>query len=304
MSAWSEVTVGVADLDSALALWVETFGFEIEAQRDGASADRYRAWGLEDGSIVRQAVLSTPGATSGRLHLVEYAFDAPAIRDGAAVFDSVPKNLDVYVDDLPRRFAEMRAAGHTFRNENYSEVTAPNDIRFREIHLPAHDEVNVVLLEVIGKPLPFTAEGFAGIGPLISIVDDAAAEKAFFRDVFALELLSDNLLEGPEIERMVGLPAGAALDVSIWGRAGQPLGQVEIIDYRGTDGADLYPRAVPGARGIFQIGYRVGGLDHFRRRLDALGIDVVDNGPVASLVGDGKTLTFRSPAGLRIEVRE
>ena len=304
MSAWTEVTVGVADLDAALALWVDSFGLEIAAQRDGADADRYRAWGLEAGSIARQALLLTPGETTGRLHLVEYAQAAPAIRDGAEVFDSVPKNLDIYVDDLPKRLAELRAQGLEFRNDDYSEVTAPNGITFREIHLSAHDAVNVVLLEVLGKTLPFTDLGFAGVGPLITIVDDASVEKDFFRDVFGLDLLSDNVLDGPEIERMVGLPPGAALDVSIWGRAGEPFGQVEIIDYRGTEGANLYPRAVPGARGIFQIGYAVEDLAEFRQRLDGFGIDYAEHGRIGGLLGARQVLTLHSPAGLRIEVRE
>ena len=62
----------------------------------------------------------------------------------------LPKNLDIYVTDMPQRIDALKAAGRTFRNENFSEVTAPNGITFREIHMPGHDLINIVLLEILG----------------------------------------------------------------------------------------------------------------------------------------------------------
>ena len=136
------------------------------------------------------------------------------------------------------------------------------------------------------------------------IVDDADAEKAFYRDVFGLDKLSDNILDGPEIEKMIGLPAGAALDVSIWGRSDSPLGQIEIIDYRGVDGANLYARARPKALGILHIGYELASLDALRRRLDAAGVEHRQHGLISTLYGAGEVLSLDSPAGMRIEIHE
>ena len=48
---------------------------------------------------------------------------------------------DLGSDQPPGRLPALRAAGLVFRTEACSEVTAPNGLTFREIHLPAHDGV-------------------------------------------------------------------------------------------------------------------------------------------------------------------
>ncbi|MEM7610608.1 MAG: hypothetical protein AAF270_02945, partial [Pseudomonadota bacterium] len=253
--SWTTVSVGVADMQNACQLWVNAMGLEIVAERAGPDADLADLWQLAADDITAQLLLATPGQHTGQLHLVEFAEPALPIRHNAEVFDWVAKNLDIYVNDMPARIAELQAAGFEFRNEDFSEVTAPNGVRFREIHLPAHDGVNVVLLEILGESQPLTDAGFGAVGPLITIVPDAARERAFFASLLGLHQLSSNVLDGPEIETMIGLPQGAALDVSIWGNPDNPMGEVEIIEYQGTQGSDLYARAIGKATGIRQIRY-------------------------------------------------
>ena len=304
VAAWSSVTVGVRDLDSALELWVDSFGFDVADMRQGPDTELARLWGLEPDDIARQALVRTGTIKLGMIHFVEFNDPALPVRHGAKVYDLVPKNLDVYVDDMPKRFAELRANGREFRTDSFSEVTAPDGTAFREIHMPSHDDINVVLLEVIGKPRPFTAQGFAGVGPLIFIVPDAPAEKAFFAEVMQLDKLNDNLLKGPEIERMVGLPPGSGLDVSIWGRTGNHLGEIEIIEYQGVTGRNLYPLARPKALGILHVGYVVNDAASIRKRLRESGTTLTEHGAVRTMTGEGNVISFQTPAGLRIEVYE
>lgn len=299
--AWSNVTVGVANLDEALALWSTAFGLEVRSRREGADEGLSRLWNLQKNDIQRQALIAAPGVATGMIHLVQFAHPGPVVREGAQAFDQVPKNLDIYVQDMPDRVDAIRNAGYRFRNEHYSEVTAPDGTQFREIHLPSHDGINVVLLEVIGLAMPFNPAGFSGVGPLITIVDDAIAERAFFQDIIGLSMLSENLLDGPEIEKMVGLPPGSALDVSIWGDKDAPFGQVEIIDYRGVHGKDLYALTVPPNRGILHLKYQVSDLDAFSLLLQQAGIAHSHPVDVDVLPGKGRHLRFCSPAGLNLE---
>lgn len=69
------------------------------------------------------------------------------------------QNLDVYVSNLPTRAKELKPAGYRFFQDTYSGITAPDVALFHEIHMPSHDAINVVLLEVPGKKLPFTNQG-------------------------------------------------------------------------------------------------------------------------------------------------
>ena len=302
--SWSSLTVGVADLDKALELWVGKFGFSKLATRDGEDAELASLWRILPSDIKRQALLGMPGSRYGKLHLVEFTEPGPAVREGAQTFDLCPKNLDIYVHDLPSRVKEMQADGYSFRNAEPSEVTAPDGTRFREIQLPAHDELNIVLLEVIGKEMDFSAEGFAGIGPLITVVGHAGRERDFYADVMGFDILSDNILEGPEIERMIGLPTGSGLDVSIWGNAHIPLGQIEVIEYRGVQGNDLYPIAVPTQLGILHVSYEVANLEAFKRKLHASGINHSDRDYRDVIFGSGRFIRFRTPSGMNIEAFE
>jgi catechol 2,3-dioxygenase-like lactoylglutathione lyase family enzyme len=302
MNGWSWASIGVASLSEALLFWAERCGFELADSADGPDSGLAGHWGLPVDAIARQALVRASGCHLGMLHLVEYAAPAPSVRAGAQVFDQCPKNLDIYVDDMAQRMADFRQAGLEFRSETFTEATSPDGTHFREIHLGGHDDINLVLLQLMDDPPQTGARGFTGIGPLVTTVADPDREKAFYRDVMGLDMLHDNLLAGPEIERMIGLPAGAALDVSIWGRPGEHLGQIEIVAYRGTRGADLYTRARPGVRGIIQVNFTVEDLAPFRQRLKAAGIAFVEGAFAARLLPRSRFLQFHSPAGLAIEI--
>jgi catechol 2,3-dioxygenase-like lactoylglutathione lyase family enzyme len=302
--AWSSVAIGVGDIEAALALWVDTLGFEVVASRAGADADLGRLWGIAPVNIARQVLLRSDTSGAGMLHLVEYVTPGPSVRGGAQVYDLLPKNLDVYVDDLPQRFEQLKAAGYTFRTETYSDVTAPNGTRFREIHLPSHDDINVVLLEVLDVPRLFNERGYAGVGPLIYIVADAKAEKRFLGEVLGLDMVSDNLLAGPVIVRMIGLPSGAGLDVSIFGRSIVDLAGLEVIEYQGLEGANRYSLAVPGATGVLHVNYVVPDASDLLARLRAAGVDVEERGSGSVLSGSGQFHRFVTPGGLSIWVCE
>ncbi len=301
-SAWHWVSIGTSDLEAALDFWSGKLGFEEIAIAEGDDPGLRAHWRLPDRRVERQAMVRAPGAAFGGIHLVEWGGATESVRADAAVFDLCPKNLDIYVDDLPRRMGELTKQGVLFRNEQYSEAVSPDGVHFREIHLAGHDDINLVLLQILGSETPFPATGFYGVGPLVCIVRDPAPEKRFCQEVLGLTLSHDNILAGREIEKMIGLPPGCALEVSIWAQAGQPLGEVELVTYQGTDGADRYPRARPGSRGVTHLNWWVGDIETFSSHLSAHGVKYSSSHISGRLIQTRATRTFRSPAGLQIEV--
>ena len=302
LTAWSWVSIGTSDVAAACHFWVDMLGFECIDRAEGDDPGLRQHWQLTDRQIRRQAMLQSPGAAFGAIHLVEYDTAAATVRQDAAVFDLCPKNLDIYVDDLPLRMAELTARGVRFRNEQYSEAVSPDGVHFREIHLAGHDDINIVLLQIMGGDALPTSSGFYGVGPLVCIVNDPAAEKAFYRDVMGLALTHDNILAGPEIEQMIGLPAGCALEVSIWAQMGQPLGEVELVTYQGTQGANRYPRAVPGARGVTHLNWWVEDMAAWKDHLVQLNVPFNRSRLSGRLMQSRESVRLHSPAGLSIEV--
>ena len=302
LTAWSWVSIGTSDVAAACHFWVDMLGFECIDRAEGDDPGLRQHWQLTDRQIRRQVMLRSPGAACGAIHLVEYDTAAATVRQDAAVFDLCPKNLDIYVDDLPLRMAELTARGVRFRNEQYSEAVSPDGVHFREIHLAGHDDINIVLLQIMGDGALPTESGFYGVGPLVCIVEDSAAEKVFYRDVVGLSLAHDNVLAGPEIEQMIGLPAGCALEVSIWAQMGQPLGEVELVTYQGTQGANRYPRAVPGARGVTHLNWWVEDMAAWKDHLVQLNVPFNRSRLSGRLMQSRESVRLHSPAGLSIEV--
>lgn len=303
-SAWTVITVGVADLDVALSLWVDEFGFNIVSRKDGGDADLARLWGLAPEDISRQALVRTGDAATGMIHFVEFNDPDPPVRRGANNYDLTPKNLDIYVRDIPQKVMDLKAKGERFRTDEADEFHATDGTVFREIHMLAHDDINVVMLEVVGEEKAYSHAGVAGIGPFVFIVPEAEIERDYFKSIFLVDKLNDNVFKGPEIEKTVGLPKGTELHISIWGREGFELGELEVIEYKGVSGDNLYPKAKPKALGILHIGYVVPDAAPLVNRLKARGVPVTHHGKVSTLIAEGEVISFASPAGLTIEVYE
>ena len=304
MKPWSSVSVSVAALDEVLKLWRGVFGLETVASRHGDDPELARLWRVSPGEIMRQALVATPGENTGMLHFVEFDRPGPAIRENAGDFDLCPKNLDVYVRDMPARIAELKSAGYQFHKTDYSETTTPDGITFRVMQMAGHDKINIVLMEVLGMPVPFTDAGYAAVGPVVTVVADANSERGFYQDICGLDLLNDVVLEGPVVERMVGLPPGSAMRMSIWGKPDSSFGRIEIGSYRGVDGDNLFPRAVPKQRGILQVTFGTRDLAGLTRRLEQAGIAWSDAGRLVLLPGNGHFIRTRTPAGFQVDVFE
>lgn len=298
---FSQAIVGVASLDEALRLWVDTFGLSVIRQVEGDDPGLDALWGLASGSIRRQALVGMPAVVTGRLHLVEFVDPHPAVRDGARAFDRCPKNLDVRLTGMRDRYEELVSAGWAMGS---TPVRMPVDtMEIYEVQLKGPDVTNLSLVEVVGDGLPYTSQGYMAVTQVVGTNADNPSERAFFEQVFELEHLDYHLFEGPEVERMVGLPAGAKLDMHILGDPHDDLGKVELVQYVGVEGTDLYPSARPPACGFLGVGFDAEDLDALVSRAEAGAYSVEPLPAVETITGGGRRVAVTSPAGWQIEVR-
>jgi hypothetical protein len=315
--AYAYVVISVADMDQALGLWAGRFGMQVAVRRQGSDPALAAVWGLEERDIVDQALLLTPGRSQGGVHLVRFRLPGPAVRDGAAPTDLVPKSVDIAVHDIKSRYAELEAAGYRFRSKIGRFVT--DGIVVHEVHLTGPEMVNLVFLEQEGKPEHVSPQGYGVAPQMIATTADNRAEKVFFEQVLQLAETSYHRFAGPEVERTIGLPPGGALDVRIFGDPAYDYGRLEIVQYEGVQSRDLYPRAVPPARGILAVTFFVSDVAAVLARAAALAppgptaatatIDAAaspvamrspprDHGTVDTIFGRARMATLVSPAGL------
>lgn len=309
--AFAYVTLSVADMDDALGLWASRFGMQLIERRQGADPGLARLWGRPDDDIIDQALLLTPGRDQGGVHLLRFKAPGAPVREGAAATDLVPKSVDIAVHDIAARHAELQAAGFEFRSKIGRFVT--DGVVAYEVHMNGPDGVNIVLLEMESTPEHVSEKGYGVAPQIIATTPDNLGEKAFFENVLGLDETAWHRFAGPEVERTIGLPPGGALDVRIFGDTGFDYGRLEIVQYEGVKGNDLYPRAVPPARGMLAVSFFVKDIDAILARAATLvrerGAAAMrkpphDHGVVETIFGRARMATLTSPAGLTLHLIE
>jgi catechol 2,3-dioxygenase-like lactoylglutathione lyase family enzyme len=198
----------------------------------------------------------------------------------------------------------LSGLGYAFRSE---PVAYPHDGHLiKEVQMRGPDEVNIVLLETeTGIRLPFSEQGFAGVTQWVLTVGNLKRAEALFAEALGIPVALRNRLAGPDIERMIGLPPGAGLNIVIL--AGDtPFGRIELVHYEGVESRDLTARARPPASGMLQVGFAVDDLEATLARLATFGAQPLA-GPIAlpDLLGRmRRAASVIDTTGLMIEVWE
>ncbi len=183
-------------------------------------------------------------------------------------------------------------------------MTLADGTAVKEIHMVGHDDINIVLLEISGRNINYSPNGFSGIGPLVTIVPDFEKEKSFYLTALDFELCDEIELGGPEIEKMIGLPKGTTLKFGVLGDLHQDHGRIEVINYFGAHGNNLYAKIRGKNLGVLGVSYLIDDLENFKKLLLSSNLDHVNYGELDLLHTRGETISIMSPAGLRIEITQ
>lgn len=300
------ITISVADMDVALDFWMGRMGFELSRRRSGRDELMAALWGIEAHDVIDQALLTSPGASAGRVHLLQFANPGEAVRNEAAPTDIGPKNLDINCTDMHRHVADFKSAGYGFRSE-VGEYTLEG-LHTREVQMPCHDDINMVFIEVLSEAeafqTDFSPRGFAGVTSFVVVVPDTLSESHFYQQLFSLDELLHHRVSGPEIEAVVGLPKGSTLELRMLGKTIEPFGRMELVSYEGIQGVNRFNRTVPFATGVISCAFIVPLLAKTVAGLEALALPVADAGRFNTLLGEANVVRTTSPAGMKIDLFE
>ena len=300
------IIVGVQNINEAIELWVNQFGLDIVSEREGIDADLSRLWQLEDDEITKQALLATPKIDVGKIHLVQFKNPSTAVRQNANATDLGPKNLDVTCLNLPSKYDELIKMGYQFRSEYVGYKIESIGADVLEVQMPGHDHTNIIFVEQLGEKIQLSKRGYGGITSLVTIVSELDEETDFFMDILSLkEALSEDLF-GEHVEKMIGLPKGGGLRLNLLeGDELDRYGRVELVAYIGAEKQDdLYKIANPPALGTLHCVFRVEDIDSIKNKLRNRSVSFKEHGLLDLIYGKGEVISFRSPAGLRIEVQQ
>ena len=300
------IVVGVQNIDEATELWVDQFGLDVVSKREGIDSDLSRLWQLKDDEVVKQALLATPKIDVGKIHLVQFKNPSTAVRQNANATDLGPKNLDVTCLDLPSKYDELIKKGYQFRSEYVGYQIESIGADVLEVQMPGHDHTNIIFVEQLGEKIQLSESGYGGITSLVTIVSELDEETDFFMDIFSLKQALSEDLFGEHVEKMIGLPKGGGLRLNLLeGDEIDRYGRVELVAYIGAEKQDnLYEIANPPALGTLHCVFRVEDIDSIENKLKNRLVHYEEHGLLDLIYGRGEVISFRSPAGLRIEVQQ
>ena len=135
---------------------------------------------------------------------------------------------------------------------------------------------------------------------VLIVVDDLEAAKAFFV-ALGMELEGETTVEGPSVDRLIGLQNVRATLVLL--RTPDGHGRIELDKFHTPEAIRTGPANVPvNALGIRRIMFAVAGLDEVVARLRAHGAELV--GEVVQYEDTNRLAYVRGPEGLMVGLAE
>ncbi len=135
---------------------------------------------------------------------------------------------------------------------------------------------------------------------VLLVVDDLEAAKAFFFEL-GLELEGETTVEGPSVDRLIGLQNVRATLAFL--RTPDGHGRIELDKFHTPEAIRTEPENVPvNALGIRRIMFAVDNLDDVVARLRAHGAELV--GEVVQYEDTNRLCYIRGPEGIIIGLAE
>ncbi len=302
------VTLGVADLDRAIAFYADAFGFaELSRTRVDHEA-LSELWRIPHGIAGRFAILGIPGIDSGMLRLVEWT---PA---GEHVWAAPVKIQDLGPFAVNFRVKEIHAAWDLLARSGARPKSGPTYWEVNE-QIAAWDsqcfDPDGTLLDVfqvvgeIEKTLGSFPDGHdaSEVQTLALHCSDARRSEAFYASL-GFETLYDKLVEN--LEHFFGVPKGTALhNINLIMRGAHPNGRIELAQYVGLAGKSLKARTAPPSLGPLMMSLRVTSVEDGATHMMAHGAKELSAGRYKSPpFGDVRARTFFGPDDEVIEVFE
>lgn len=260
-----EATVAVGDLDAAITFHRDAFGFTV-LERHGESV-----------------LLGAADAPSGRIRLI--GADGLSEADSrASVWDIGARLFGLYSRDLERTSRSVSGAG----GEAGPIVTYPYGAgTLSEVLAYGRDNVWwTIPLAKAGAHRPSAAYSadadrlHSELHTVVLVVDDHDRALEFFR-AGGMETVFDGEMSGPDFERLIGMPEGAAIRLSFLGGPDHQPARLELMSFTGTPSVDRRE----ARQGITRLTFACDDVAATRKALEAAGARTLPDGALEGPVG-------------------
>ena len=267
----SVAVIGAENLDASLEFYAGTVGLEVGESLiwDGPDFERY--WNVPAGTSARCAFLGHGADPVGRILLMEFdspnrqLVRSPEIRRATGLF-----NLNLYSSDMASDHAKLKSQGFNFWSEPARNNFGPGVGETLEAPFDGPDGVVINLIElisgdpntVIGHILKFidgygrTPTGFTSVVTTAHSVFDMEKALAFYYGPLQMTLFLESVLEGPETNRALCLPAESRTR-SVLVQGDHEYGKIALAVPLNYEVPNLVPAAAPPNIGYLAQSFQV-----------------------------------------------
>ena len=285
ISAIESVTVGVRDIDTALAVFLGRMQYRVELDVR-ASVSLLSVWKLPVHEDVRLVTLSADGHGAGRIRLAQFPGDeviATRLDHGPGApdrpTDTGPKALGIHTGaPIKDALDLLGSAGCVARGLPDRLEIGGNDTE--EVLLTGPDGVPLLLMvghaQVPGARRHAPAAGrFSEMATLSVITADLDASRRFYEEALGyVHESTDVELRGEHRDaacRLFGVPEGTRVHITLYRERRQASGKVVLVHFHDRTTGPLAHPMRPGQLGIGLISCRCSSLDALSARFGRAG---------------------------------
>jgi catechol 2,3-dioxygenase-like lactoylglutathione lyase family enzyme len=305
--------IGCQSLETSLAFYVDSMGFEAGPVHEWSGADFERWWSLPTGSHARTCLLAANNCAVGRVLLLEFA---AAKRE---LIQPIPNcqaigllNLNFYTADARASVAKLRAKGYRFWTEptqhslnagvgNPIEVIfdGPDGVAMNLVELTSRDtNTRIGQMRAYVERIGYTAHGFTPVVTTSHVARSVERCCEFYRKVCGMGLLFEDVMTADHVNAFLRIPPGGRTKI-VFMQGNHMFGKIAVsepLNYL-DQCVDLQPAAhAPNIGYLAQI-FEVSDLSAAVAAANVLGVERVAERTRAAVPGLGlrEQVMLRNP---------
>jgi catechol 2,3-dioxygenase-like lactoylglutathione lyase family enzyme len=298
------VVISVKDLNTSLKFYSDTLGFKKLADVELVGERIERLWGLRKRTRARVIVLGHAGARDGMVRLVQFTpRSARFVHQDAKLWDIGIFYLHTLVDDIDRRYDELRARGYEFFGPPTVWQVPEQNRTIKEALFRGPDGLIIdILHSEIGSTKPVEKQPkYSEITTSARVVKVIEKFLPFYRDMLGYRVIKDQMPGNKQLDTVLHLPPGSRIRVVHLASGSNTTGEIELVEFLNVKGRDLV--AKPTDIGPFMLSFCVKDVDELCELFRQKNVFVICPPMDIEIPPDGRTkvMTVQDPGGLMLE---
>ena len=258
----NSVVISVEDLNTSLRFYSDTLGFKKLADVELGGEGIERLWGLPKGTRARAVVVGREGARAGLVRLMQFAPRSERfVHQDARLWDIGVFYLHTLVDDIDRRYDELRAGGYQFFGPPTVWQVPEQNRTIKEALLRGPDGLVIDILQFeFGSFEPAEKQPkYSEISTSARVVKEIDKLLVFYRDMLGYRVIKDQVPGNKQLDTLLHLPPGSRIRVVHLADGDNQTGKIELVEFLNVEGCELV--AGPTDIGPFMLSFGVEDVD-------------------------------------------